>query len=74
MFALTMAALAAQVTLDNRIVRAAPAGEDAAAYVAIANAGAPDRLVEVSCACAERVEIHRVTRDGSNVSMAREPA
>ena len=39
MLALTIA-LAAQVTLDNRIVRAAPAGEDAAAYVAIGNAGA----------------------------------
>ena len=74
MLALTMAALAAQVTLDNRVVRAAPAGEDAAAYVAIGNTGAADRLVEVSCACAERVEIHRVTRSGSNVAMASEPA
>lgn len=73
MFALTMA-LAAQVTLDNGIVRAAPAGEDAAAYVAIGNGGAVDRLVEVTCACAERVEIHRVTRNGGNVTMAREPA
>jgi copper(I)-binding protein len=74
MLALTMAALAAQVTLDNRIVRAAPAGEDAAAYVAIANAGEADRLVGVDCACAARVEIHRVTRNGSDVSMASEPA
>jgi copper(I)-binding protein len=74
MLALTMAALAAQVTLDNRIVRAAPAGEDAAAYVAIANAGEGDRLVGVSCACAERVEIHRVTRNGGDVSMTSEPA
>ncbi len=73
MLALTIA-LAAQVTLDNRIVRAAPAGEDAAAYVAIGNAGEADRLVGVSCACAERVEIHRVTRDGGNVSMTAEPA
>ena len=73
MLALTMA-LAAQVALDNRIVRAAPAGGDAAAYVAIANAGEADRLVGVSCACAERVEIHRVTRTEGNVSMAAEPA
>ena len=66
--------LAAQVTLDNRIVRAAPAGGDAAAYVAIGNAGAADRLVGIACDCAERVEIHRVTRNGGNVSMDAEPA
>jgi copper(I)-binding protein len=74
MLALAMAAVAAQVTLDNRIVRAAPAGGDAAAYVAIANAGEADRLVEVSCACSERAEIHRVTRTRGNVSMTREAA
>jgi len=73
MLALTMA-LAAQVTLDNRIVRAAPAGGDAAAYVAIANAGEADRLVGVSCDCAERVEIHRVARTDGNVSMNAELA
>lgn len=72
MLALTIA-LAAQVTLDNRIVRAAPAGGDAAAYVAIANAGEADRLVGVACDCAERVEIHRVTRSEGNVSMTAEP-
>ncbi len=72
MLALTLA-LAAQVTLDNRIVRAAPAGEDAAAYVAIGNAGEPDRLLSVFCACAERAEIHRVIRWDGNVSMAVEP-
>ena len=73
MLALTIA-LAAQVTLDNRIVRAAPAGRDAAAYVAIGNAGEADRLVGVSCACAGKVEIHRVTRREGNVSMTAEPA
>lgn len=73
MLALTIA-LAAQVTLDNRIVRAAPAGGDAAAYVAIGNAGAADRLVGVTCACAGKVEIHRVTRSEGRVSMDAEPA
>jgi copper(I)-binding protein len=73
MLALTIA-LAAQVTLDNRIVRAAPAGGDAAAYVAIGNAGEADRLVGVSCACAGKVEIHRVTRREGSVSMTAEPA
>lgn len=67
--------LAAQgVTLDSHIVRAAPAGEDAAAYVAIANPGAEDRLVEISCGCAERVEIHRIVRSGDSVSMEAAPS
>lgn len=63
-------AMSAQaVTLENRIVRAAPAGEDAAGYVAIANPGPADRLVGVSCDCADAVEIHRMVRDGGRVSM-----
>jgi copper(I)-binding protein len=67
--------LAAQgVTLTRPIVRAAPAGEDAAAYVAIANHGAADRLVEVGCGCAESVEIHRVVRSATQVSMTRAPS
>lgn len=60
------------IALDNAIVRAAPAGEDAAGYVAIANPGPEDRLVEIRCDCAERVEIHRVTRSGDAVSMETE--
>ena len=60
------------VTLESRIVRAGPAGEDVAAYVAIANSGGEDRLVGIDCACAERVEIHRMTRSGETVSMETE--
>lgn len=65
-----LAAVAAQgLALESRIVRAAPAGEDAAAYVAIANPGADDRLLSVSCACAERVEIHRLVQAADGMSM-----
>jgi copper(I)-binding protein len=70
MLASMLVVVAAQaVTLEKTVVRAAPAGEDAAAYVAIANSGAADRLVGAACDCAERVEIHRVVRAGGNVSM-----
>ncbi|WP_260582670.1 LuxR C-terminal-related transcriptional regulator [Sphingopyxis sp. PET50] len=45
-------------------------GSDAAAYVAIANlGGTPDRLLSARCACAARVELHRVVRQGAKVSM-----
>ena len=56
--------------LDNRIVLAAPeAGVDVAAYVAIDNRGADDRLVGIACPCAESAEIHRIVRAGGEVSM-----
>jgi copper(I)-binding protein len=55
-----LVAMAVQgLALERAIVRAAPAGEDAAAYVAIVNPGGEDRLVGASCDCAESVEIHR---------------
>lgn len=45
-------------------------GSDAAAYVAIANrGGTPDRLLSARCACAARVELHRVVRQGEKMSM-----
>ena len=63
-------ASAGPISLENRFVRSVPeAGADAAAYVAIGNDGDDDRLVAVSCACAERVEIHRIIRSGDDVSM-----
>jgi copper(I)-binding protein len=52
--------------LARAIVRSAPAGEDAAGYVAIAG---DDRLVGLECACAARVEIHRIVRSADDVSM-----
>jgi copper(I)-binding protein len=59
----------------NPIVVAAPAGEDSALYFVLRNsAGSEDRLLGVTCACAERVEIHNmVTRDGGR-HMDVEPA
>lgn len=68
--ALLLAASQMSVMAENRIVSAAPAGENAAAYLAIANLrDEEDRLVEFSCDCAERVEIHRVTRGAGGAGM-----
>lgn len=60
-----------QLQVSRAIVRDAPeAGGDVAGYVAIANMGeAPDRLLSARCACADRVELHRVTRAEGKVSM-----
>ena len=51
----------------NPIVVAAPAGEDSALYFVLRNSNhSEDRLLEVTCDCARRVEIHNmVTRDGA---------
>ena len=59
----------------NPIVVAAPRGEDSALYFVLRNSASnEDRLLGVTCACAERVEIHAmVTRDGRR-HMDREPA
>ena len=68
------ALLSGPVTLESRIVRAAPAaGDDVAGYVRIANAGEADRLLGVSCACAEKVEVHRVDRSGPAPDMVTMP-
>ncbi|MGQ0589428.1 MAG: copper chaperone PCu(A)C [Sphingosinicella sp.] len=69
-----LVALAMQgLALENRIVRAAPAGGDAAGYVAILNAGPGDSLIGAECGCAERVEIHRIVRENGEVSMESAP-
>ena len=63
------------VAVINPIVRAAPAGADAAAYLVIRNAGgSEDRLVGIACDCAERVEIHAMTGSGGERGMEVEPA
>lgn len=56
------------------IVRAAPAGEDAAAYLVIANNFDAGQLVGLSCACAERVEIHEMAGSGGERRMNVLPA
>lgn len=66
--------LSGPVTLEKAIVRAVPAaGDDAAAYVRIVNPGEADRLVALSCTCAERVEIHKVDRSGERPTMVALP-
>ena len=77
--ALTIAALQAgapsaapAIRIERPILRAAPeAGVDVAGYAVIANSGPEDRLVSLECGCAERVEVHRVTRANGTVSMDR---
>lgn len=62
--------------LTRRIVRGVDeAGEDVAGYVRIRN-GSPvaDQLLRVTCACAERVELHRIQRDGPTSGMAADPS
>jgi len=69
-------ASAGPLDLTRRIVRGVDeAGEDVAGYVRIRN-GSPvaDQLLRVSCACAERVELHRIQRDGPTPGMAADPS
>lgn len=56
------------------IVRAAPAGADAALYLVLRNSGGTEhRLVGVTCDCAERIEIHRMAGSGADRRMEVEP-
>jgi len=64
-------ASAGPLDLTRRIVATSgAAGEDSAGYVRIRN-GSPvaDELLSVSCACADRVELHRIHRTPDRVSM-----
>lgn len=57
------------------IVHAAPAGEDVAAYMVLTNlADTENRLLEISCDCAERVELHEMVGEGGQRSMAVRPS
>lgn len=61
--------------LERRLV-ADPghAGEDSAGYLIVRNPGAAeDRLLSVTCACASRVELHRIDRSGPSPRMATDP-
>ena len=63
---------AAGLTLSRRIVADPGEPGDVAAYLSVA--GEPDRLVEVTCACAERVELHRIDRSGERPDMVSDAA
>lgn len=60
-------------TIVSSVERATP-GMMAAAYAAFDNPGAPDTLIEVSCDCADRVEIHHMVGEGEDRKMVVEPA
>ena len=57
------------------VVEAAPDGANAALYFVIRNSsGTEDRLVGVTCDCAERIEIHYMVGAGSRRRMNVQPS
>ena len=61
---------ARSIAIDHMIIPAvAEAGGPVAAYAGFDNAGAPDRLLGIECACARSVELHRVVRDAGGGRM-----
>ena len=60
----------AQIKVEEAWMRATPPGAKiAAGYMTIRNAGAADRLVNVSSPAAERVETHITVREGDILRM-----
>ena len=58
------------IAIDHMIIPAvAEAGSPVAAYAGFDNAGAPDHLLGIECACARSVELHRVVRDAGGGRM-----
>ena len=60
------------LTLSRRIVADPGEPGDVAAYLSVT--GEADRLVGVTCACAERVELHRIDRSGERPDMVADAA
>lgn len=69
------AASVGSLDLSRRIVATSgAAGEDSAGYLRIRNESSEaDELMSVSCACAERVEFHRIRRGPDGASMDSDP-
>ena len=61
---------ASGLELSRRIVaNPGEPGHDAAGYLRVSNRGKEDRLIGVSCPCADRVELHRIDRSGPRPDM-----
>ncbi len=59
----------------HAVVQASATGQNADAYMVLTNlAQAGNRLVEISCDCAERVEVHEMVGEGTERSMVVRPA
>lgn len=59
----------------HAVVQASPAGQNADAYMVLTNLDdTGNRLLGISCDCAERVEVHEMVRDGAERSMVVRPA
>lgn len=69
-------ASAGPLDLSRRVVRhVEETGQDVAAYVRIRNTDpVADELIAVSCACAQRVELHRIDRSGAQPDMVTDAA
>ncbi len=69
-------AVAGPLSLTRRVLRHVDKpDQDVAAYLMIRNSDlAADELISVSCACAERVELHRIDRSGPQPDMVSDPA
>jgi copper(I)-binding protein len=73
--ALTMLSSITAVAVIDPVVEAAPEGANAALYFVIRNSsGTEDRLVGVTCDCAERIEIHAMAGAGNGRRMDVEPS
>lgn len=69
-------ASAGPLDLSRRVLRhVEETGQDVAAYVRIRNTDpVADELLAVSCACAQRVELHRIDRSGERPDMVSDAA
>lgn len=69
-------ASAGPLDLSRRVVRhVEETGQDVAAYVRIRNTDpVTDELMAVACACAQRVELHRIDRSGAQPNMVTDAA
>lgn len=65
-----LAVVAGDLTISRAIVRAVEqSGVDAAAYIAIDNAGQADRLLRIKCNCADAVELHTIVGEAGERRM-----
>ena len=61
----------AGIAIDHTVLAASNAqGVDVAAYAGFDNRGGPDRLLGADCACAAKVELHRVASENGKMTMS----
>jgi len=69
-FAAPLAALAGPIEIRDAYAHVTSTAQPVGAgFVTIANSGAADRLVSVSCTCSQSAELHSMTMDGGVMKM-----